>query len=80
MGPALMRRFWTVDLEPTTEDWIEWARGPGNISAPIVEFIVQSPAHLRYKGEMEPGKVYAAALAASARFFCQLSGVNSSTV
>jgi len=58
MGPALMRRFWTVDLEPTTEDWLEWARGPGNISTPIVEFIHQQPAHLRHKGEMEPGKVY----------------------
>ena len=25
MGPALTRRFWVVDLEPTTEDWLEWA-------------------------------------------------------
>jgi hypothetical protein len=56
MGPALARRFWVVDLEPTTEDWLTWAQD--NVDPVIVEFIRQQPAHLRYKGEFEPGKVY----------------------
>ena len=58
MGPALMRRFWTVDLEPTTEDWLNWAASKGNIDSTIVSFITQQPSHLRHIGEMEPGKVY----------------------
>ena len=58
MGPALMRRFWTVDLEPTTEDWIVWASQDNRIDPLIIEFITQQPAHLRHKGEMEPCKVY----------------------
>ena len=58
MGPALMRRFWTVDLEPTTEDWIQWASQNNKIDSTVIEFIYQQPAHLRHKGEMEPGKVY----------------------
>ena len=58
MGPALMRRFWTVDLEPTTEDWLQWASSEGNIDPIITSFIGQQPTHLRHKGEMEPGKVY----------------------
>jgi len=57
MGPALVRRFWTVDLEPTTADWLNWAKSAG-IDPLITEFIKQNPAHLRYKGEFEPGKVY----------------------
>ena len=57
MGPALVRRFWTVDLEPTTEDWLNWAKS-AKIDSLITEFIKQNPAHLRYKGEFEPGKVY----------------------
>jgi hypothetical protein len=58
MGPALMRRFWTVDLEPTTEDWLKWAAKDNRIDNIIIEFIQQQPAHLRHKGEMEPCKVY----------------------
>jgi AAA domain (dynein-related subfamily) len=26
MDPALLDRFWTVDLKPTVEDWLEWAK------------------------------------------------------
>jgi len=58
MGPALTRRFWVVDLEPTTEDWLYWAENNSDIDPLVIEFIRQQPAHLRHKGEMEPGKVY----------------------
>jgi len=57
MGPALMRRFWTVELIPTTDDWLAWAR-KNEIDPLIIDFIRQIPAHLRHEGEQEPGKVY----------------------
>ena len=58
MDPALLDRFWVVDLDPTTEDWIEWASGPGDIDPVIVDFIRHNPAHLRFKGQAEPDKIY----------------------
>jgi hypothetical protein len=50
-------RFWTIDLEPTVEDWLTWATDTG-VDPVIVDFIRQNPGHLRAKGQMEPGKVY----------------------
>ena len=58
MDPALLRRFWCVDIMPTTEDWIEWASGPGEIDSVIVDFVRHNPAHLRFKGQAEPDKIY----------------------
>ena len=56
MDPALLRRFWTVDLEPTNEDWIAWAKDKcDNV---LVDFIRQNPAHLRPNvAQVEPGTV-----------------------
>lgn len=57
MDPALLRRFWTVDLDPTNEDWICWARNNG-VDPVTVDFIRQNPAHLRVDvGSVEPGSV-----------------------
>ena len=57
MDPALLRRFWAVDLEPTTADWLDWAREEG-IDSVLVDFIRQHPAHLRVDpSEVEPGTV-----------------------
>jgi hypothetical protein len=57
MDPALLRRFWCVDLEPTTEDWILWANENG-IDPITVDFIRQNPAHLRVDpSTVEPGTV-----------------------
>jgi len=56
MDPALLRRFWTVDLEPTNEDWLGWAKG--QIDSVLVDFIRQTPAHLRPEvNSVEPGTV-----------------------
>lgn len=56
MDPALLRRFWTVDLEPTNEDWISWAKD--KCDSVLVDFIRQNPAHLRADvGSVEPGTV-----------------------
>jgi len=57
MDPALLRRFWVVDIEPTTEDWILWAKENG-IDSVTIDFIRQNPAHLRVDvGSVEPGTV-----------------------
>jgi hypothetical protein len=55
MDPALLRRFWVCDLEPTTEDWLDWAKAEG-IDSVLMDFIRQNPVHLRVDpSEVEPG-------------------------
>lgn len=54
MDPALLRRFWVADVEPTVEDWIDWARGH-NIDPVTIDFIQHNPNHFR----MEMSKVEA---------------------
>ena len=57
MDPALLRRFWVCDLEPTTDDWITWATDEG-LDSVLVDFIRQNPAHLRVDpAGVEPGTV-----------------------
>jgi hypothetical protein len=57
MDPALLRRFWVCDLDPTVTDWIDWAK-PIGIDPIMVDFIRQHPAHLRVDpSEVEPGTV-----------------------
>jgi hypothetical protein len=57
LDPAQADRFWTIDLEPTVEDWLNWASGAG-VDPIVVDFIRQHPGHLRHHGQAEPGKVY----------------------
>ena len=57
IDPALLRRFWVCDLEPSTEDWLAWA-GENGVDEVIIEFIRQNPMHLRVDpSEVEPGTV-----------------------
>ncbi|MAI57609.1 MAG: hypothetical protein CML56_01240 [Rhodobacteraceae bacterium] len=57
MDPALLRRFWVCDIEPTSADWIEWANENG-IDSVMIDFIRQNPAHLRVDPtQVEPGTV-----------------------
>ena len=57
MDPALLRRFWVVDLVPTAEDWIEWAR-ENNIDPVLIDFIHHHPEHLRVDpSQVDPGSV-----------------------
>ena len=57
MDPALLRRFWTVDLEPTTQDWLDWA-APAGVDPVTIDFIRQNPMHLRVDvSSVEPGTV-----------------------
>lgn len=57
MDPALLRRFWVVDLDPSNQDWIDWA-GPAGIDPVTIDFIRQHPEHLRVDvAGVEPGTV-----------------------
>jgi len=57
MDPALLRRFWVVDLDPTVHDWIDWA-GPAGIDPVTIDFVRNHPEHLRVDpGSVEPGTV-----------------------
>lgn len=41
MDPAFVNRFWVADLEPDKDDWLAWARGRGQISEQVIDFVVQ---------------------------------------
>ena len=57
MDPALLRRFWVVDLNPSESDWIDWAEEKG-VDPVIVDFVRQNPDHLRVDpSTVEPGTV-----------------------
>jgi hypothetical protein len=57
MDPALLRRFWVVDLKPTHEDFIRWANESG-LDKVLIDFIRQNPAHLRVDpSQVEAGTV-----------------------
>lgn len=57
MDPALLRRFWTIDLAPSEADWIDWAI-KNELDAVLIDFIRQNPIHLRVDPkDVEPGTV-----------------------
>ena len=56
MDPAELDRWTVFDVEPTVEDWLNWAKE--NVSKVIWDFINQNRAHLEHVGEFEPNKVY----------------------
>ena len=56
MDPAELDRYTVFDLEPTVEDWLDWAKE--NTSDVVWDFINQNRSHLEHSGEFEPNKVY----------------------
>jgi hypothetical protein len=57
MDPALLRRFWVTDIEPTVTDWIEWAKET-ELDSVLIEFVAQNPEHWRVDpASVEPGTV-----------------------
>ena len=56
MDPAELARWTVFDVEPTTEDWLGWAKG--NVDEVVWDFINQNHNHLEHKGDFEPNKVY----------------------
>ena len=56
MDPALLDRFWTIDLTPTVEDWVTWARD-GHVHDTVTDFIAGNEKWLDCPKDAEPGKV-----------------------
>ena len=56
MDPAELDRYTVFDVEPTVEDWLDWATG--NVAQEIWDFINHNHGHLEHKGDYEPNKVY----------------------
>jgi len=56
MDPAELDRYTVFDVQPTVEDWLEWA--DGNVVSQIWDFINQNHQHLEHTDEYEPNKVY----------------------
>lgn len=61
IDPALLDRFWCVDLEPEVSDWLSWAKTRsadkgGPLSDVIVEFISKNPSFLDPSSK-QPGAV-----------------------
>jgi len=65
VDPALLDRFWVIDLLPNTEDWVEWA-GTKNVTKPhghnclpvVVEFIQNQEKWLDPPKKHEPNTVH----------------------
>lgn len=54
--PAELDRWTVFDLEPTVEDFLDWAKG--KIDEMIWDFINQNRKHLLHEDDYEPNKVY----------------------
>jgi len=56
MDPAELDRWTVFDVEPSVEDWLDWAKE--NVSTMVWDFINQNRQHLEHGDEFEPNKVY----------------------
>jgi len=56
MDPAELDRWATFDVEPSVEDWLDWAKD--NMDELIWDFINQNRKHLEHLDDFEPNKVY----------------------
>jgi len=56
MDPAELDRWTVFDVEPTVEDWLDWAKD--NVSEIVWDFVNQNRSHLEHGGDFEPNKVY----------------------
>jgi len=57
IDPALLDRFWVVDLKPTVEEWIAWAKDEGGIHEHVWGFIQHNHRFLDPTMKMDPGVV-----------------------
>ena len=56
MDPAELDRYTVFDVEPSHEDWLDWAKD--NVDSVLWDFINQNRQHLEHAGDFEPNKVY----------------------
>lgn len=58
VDPALLDRFFVLDLQPDTQDWLDWARQDERIHPTIIDHIAQDDKWLDpTKTGHEPGRV-----------------------
>lgn len=58
IDPALLRRFWTCDIEPDYDSWKDWAKASG-VNDIIIEFLQTRSKHFAPSpSDIEPGKVF----------------------
>lgn len=55
LDPAMLRRFLVLDLDPTADEWIDWAKG--EVDPIMVEFIKEHRQFLRGDPKANPGSV-----------------------
>jgi hypothetical protein len=55
IDPALLSRFFVVDLAPTAEEWFAWAR-ENNVDETIIDFLTKSTSHLDPAPNAGPGE------------------------
>jgi hypothetical protein len=46
VDPALLDRFWCIDLDPDTKDWLDWAREDNRVAQQVIDFIVSNEKFL----------------------------------
>tara|TARA_R110000824_G_scaffold8737_5_gene39700 strand:- start:11949 stop:13001 length:1053 start_codon:yes stop_codon:yes gene_type:complete len=56
MDPAELDRYTVFDIEPTVEDWLDWAKE--NVEGVVWDFVNQNRSHLEHGDDFEPNKVY----------------------
>ena len=54
--PAELDRYTVFDVEPSVEDWLDWAQG--KVAVYLWDFINNNHGHLEHKDEFEPNKKY----------------------
>ena len=56
MDPAELDRWTVFDVEPSVEDWLDWAKE--RVDGVVWDFVNQNRSHLEHTGDFEPNKVY----------------------
>ena len=56
MDPAELDRWTVFDVEPTVEDWLDWAKE--EVHPLVWDFINNNRAHLEHQGDFGPNKKY----------------------
>ncbi len=56
MDPAELDRWTVFDVEPTIEDWLNWAKSC--VNKVVWDFVNQNRNHLEHTDDFEPNKVY----------------------
>jgi len=57
MDPALLDRFWAIDLTPDVKDWLDWAKDSGTVHENVIQFIAGNEKWLDAPKNVEAAQV-----------------------